>query len=152
MRANLGAGMQAGAPTAQASGAVAGSMPTSGAYPLWAQVVGSWNELDDGGNAAKVKSDTAGLFIGADTAVGQGWRVGAALGFTDGEVKVNDRNSKSDVTSYTAALYGGNSRSEEHTSELQSLMRISYAVFCLKKKMIQDVYRTQLKLYNIIIH
>src|SRR3546814_4331504 len=29
-------------------------------------------------------------------------------------------------------LYGG--RSEEHTSELQSLMRISYAVFCLKKK------------------
>src|SRR3546814_10911408 len=29
---------------------------------------------------------------------------------------------------------GGNVRSEEHTSELQSLMRISYAVFCLKKK------------------
>src|SRR3546814_2690014 len=27
-----------------------------------------------------------------------------------------------------------NKRSEEHTSELQSLMRISYAVFCLKKK------------------
>src|SRR3546814_4031683 len=29
---------------------------------------------------------------------------------------------------------GFNSRSEEHTSELQSLMRTSYAVFCLKKK------------------
>src|SRR3546814_7822587 len=29
-------------------------------------------------------------------------------------------------------------RSEEHTSELQSLMRISYAVFCLKKKMTQS--------------
>src|SRR3546814_10416198 len=29
---------------------------------------------------------------------------------------------------------GGRARSEEHTSELQSLMRISYAVFCLKKK------------------
>src|SRR3546814_2108801 len=29
---------------------------------------------------------------------------------------------------------GGDVRSEEHTSELQSLMRISYAVFCLKKK------------------
>src|SRR3546814_10325101 len=28
----------------------------------------------------------------------------------------------------------GDDRSEEHTSELQSLMRISYAVFCLKKK------------------
>src|SRR3546814_1422934 len=31
-------------------------------------------------------------------------------------------------------LQGGLQRSEEHTSELQSLMRISYAVFCLKKK------------------
>src|SRR3546814_1357835 len=30
--------------------------------------------------------------------------------------------------------FGGSHRSEEHTSELQSLMRISYAVFCLKKK------------------
>src|SRR3546814_8932639 len=30
--------------------------------------------------------------------------------------------------------YKGQGRSEEHTSELQSLMRISYAVFCLKKK------------------
>src|SRR3546814_17699958 len=30
--------------------------------------------------------------------------------------------------------YRGGLRSEEHTSELQSLMRISYAVFCLKKK------------------
>src|SRR3546814_8768523 len=32
------------------------------------------------------------------------------------------------------ARLGGDERSEEHTSELQSLMRISYAVFCLKKK------------------
>src|SRR3546814_4220497 len=31
-------------------------------------------------------------------------------------------------------LLGLTGRSEEHTSELQSLMRISYAVFCLKKK------------------
>src|SRR3546814_7635459 len=32
---------------------------------------------------------------------------------------------------------GGQIRSEEHTSELQSLMRISYAVFCLQKKITQ---------------
>src|SRR3546814_8500323 len=32
------------------------------------------------------------------------------------------------------ASYFNEARSEEHTSELQSLMRISYAVFCLKKK------------------
>src|SRR3546814_8578696 len=33
-----------------------------------------------------------------------------------------------------AEVVGVRQRSEEHTSELQSLMRISYAVFCLKKK------------------
>src|SRR3546814_9951001 len=33
-------------------------------------------------------------------------------------------------------------RSEEHTSELQSLMRISYAVFCLKKKTYQHIINT----------
>src|SRR3546814_4551221 len=36
---------------------------------------------------------------------------------------------------YLIAILGcGDGRSEEHTSELQSLMRISYAVFCLKKR------------------
>src|SRR3546814_9568499 len=34
-------------------------------------------------------------------------------------------------------------RSEEHTSELQSLMRISYAVFCLKKKNTETTYKQQ---------
>src|SRR3546814_7241080 len=38
---------------------------------------------------------------------------------------------------------GEGARSEEHTSELQSLMRISYAVFCLKKK-----NNTQLQSHN----
>src|SRR3546814_9726850 len=41
---------------------------------------------------------------------------------------------------------GGPVGSEEHTSELQSLMRISYAVFCLKKKKIK---KTQQQQYNI---
>src|SRR3546814_5793840 len=38
--------------------------------------------------------------------------------------------------SWPSSAHGrrGDARSEEHTSELQSLMRISYAVFCLKKK------------------
>src|SRR3546814_9187624 len=38
---------------------------------------------------------------------------------------------------------GSNRRSEEHTSELQSLMRISYAVFCLKKKKTRTHNSTQ---------
>src|SRR3546814_1396272 len=48
-----------------------------------------------------------------------------------GEGGQRDREGKQDVK---RAAHGGIRRSEEHTSELQSLMRISYAVFCLKKK------------------
>src|SRR3546814_7473803 len=39
-----------------------------------------------------------------------------------------------DVAFHFCPACGSSLRSEEHTSELQSLMRISYAVFCLKKK------------------
>src|SRR3546814_8427360 len=38
------------------------------------------------------------------------------------------------LTGFKEVRYDEEQRSEEHTSELQSLMRISYAVFCLKKK------------------
>src|SRR3546814_6884092 len=43
-------------------------------------------------------------------------------------------------------------RSEEHTSELQSLMRISYAVFCLKKKQQQYAIHTAPSPLNYNIH
>src|SRR3546814_10462088 len=52
-----------------------------------------------------------------------------------------------------ASWQNGAERSEEHTSELQSLMRISYAVFCLKKK--QHLIYKPLKIHhkhnNIIV-
>src|SRR3546814_10849099 len=41
---------------------------------------------------------------------------------------------------YRKDLLAAAGRSEEHTSELQSLMRISYAVFCLKKKTQSTMY------------
>src|SRR3546814_10196960 len=43
-------------------------------------------------------------------------------------------SSSRDLTHLNSAPQLPATRSEEHTSELQSLMRISYAVFCLKKK------------------
>src|SRR3546814_6493917 len=45
-----------------------------------------------------------------------------------------DRKSNYDADDMKVSVEGDRLRSEEHTSELQSLMRISYAVFCLKKK------------------
>src|SRR3546814_2284296 len=59
------------------------------------------------------------------------------------EYVTGDTQTKSDAARASAKrmiekdgviMFSGGSRSEEHTSELQSLMRISYAVFCLKKK------------------
>src|SRR3546814_2440645 len=52
---------------------------------------------------------------------------------------LNSTLRKLDLTS--SLLFGP--RSEEHTSELQSLMRISYAVFCLKKKKIKISIHTK---------
>src|SRR3546814_956827 len=51
-----------------------------------------------------------------------------------------------DSTIVTWAMYGPSPyiRSEEHTSELQSLMRISYAVFCLKKNKKIQIHNTQI--------
>src|SRR3546814_9389261 len=46
----------------------------------------------------------------------------------------------SDHDSQRASLRFRTWRSEEHTSELQSLMRISYAVFCLKKKLLYHIH------------
>src|SRR3546814_3403671 len=46
-----------------------------------------------------------------------------------------------------SAERGADTRSEEHTSELQSLMRISYAVFCLKKKNINNTQHKNKKQY-----
>src|SRR3546814_8862690 len=49
-------------------------------------------------------------------------------------------------------LSGLLARSEEHTSELQSLMRISYAVFCLKKKNKHQSHRIPVDLPMLISH
>src|SRR3546814_1272761 len=51
-------------------------------------------------------------------------------GFARGHMYALDTERRAGMGKETSSP----SRSEEHTSELQSLMRISYAVFCLKKK------------------
>src|SRR3546814_8478374 len=53
-------------------------------------------------------------------------------------------------TDSSCPFFRTSNRSEEHTSELQSLMRISYAVFCLKKKH-QNSHAHQHYIQNTII-
>src|SRR3546814_2082997 len=68
----------------------------------------------------------------------------AQVSYADGNAHVATDPGTS-LAALTAAIAGlGNqARSEEHTSELQSLMRISYAVFCLKKKNKQNNINTE---------
>src|SRR3546814_3424895 len=58
---------------------------------------------------------------------------GAYVTAEDVGTNVADMTTVREQTYHVAGLAPA-ARSEEHTSELQSLMRISYAVFCLKKK------------------
>ncbi|MBV6305887.1 autotransporter domain-containing protein [Candidimonas humi] len=110
MRGNLGAPMVAGAPVAAAGDLPAGAMPHSSALPLWAQVVGDWQTFKGGDDGtARSKLSLGGLYLGGDTQVGGGWRAGGALGYTNGRLNVDGRDSRSDLQSYTASIYGGKS-------------------------------------------
>src|SRR3546814_3908984 len=66
-----------------------------------------------------------------------------ALLRTDKADDAKTQNTAKAFDAITAASQGpsGTPRSEEHTSELQSLMRSSYAVFCLKKKKTHTILR-----------
>src|SRR3546814_7544719 len=76
----------------------------------------------------------------ADRASGAGagsWRAAMLPTFGKGTRQVRGAGGQSDARPGQHAARRRNApagRSEEHTSELQSLMRISYAVFCLKNK------------------
>ena len=75
--------------------------------PVWIEYVGNRQTLQHSHNAAEVKQDSNGVFVGTDYAVGEGWRLGGALGYTQGDLDINDRASKADLSNYSATLFGG---------------------------------------------
>src|SRR3546814_1064646 len=80
----------------------------------------------------QVMAGTA-LVTGASSGIGRA----VALALATAGYRVAICGRREEALAETAAAGGAAMlplRSEEHTSELQSLMRISYAVFCLKKK------------------
>src|SRR3546814_5807534 len=58
------------------------------------------------------------------------------------------RLSTGKLRSFTIPILSSVNRSEEHTSELQSLMPISYSVFCMKKQPTQLILNTHLLIRN----
>src|SRR3546814_5187099 len=100
------------------------------------QQAGSGWENDIGrGGAEHDQVDLAGLHPGRIQRVGGGIQRQIAGGLASGSDM-----ALADTGAVTNPLVAGlHHRSEEHTSELQSLMRSSYAVFCLKKKINKEL-------------
>src|SRR3546814_4189794 len=92
----------------------------NGAFPA--------NFLDVGGGVTKEKVTAAFKIILSDPAV-EGILVNIFGGIMRCDIIADGIVAAAKEVNLSVPL-----RSEEHTSELQSLMRISYAVFCLKKK------------------
>src|SRR3546814_5767701 len=110
-------------------GWLGGWTPLGGGLEVGALVEGlyersdGFKRLDNGGN-------TGFSFID--------WVAKLGVRSTDGRHALEFKYQNYDETSNETYL-----RSEEHTAELQSLMRISYAVFCLKKKIKRENNKTQ---------
>src|SRR3546814_2437626 len=77
--------------------------------------------------------------------LGQRLSAGVAAPLKQSRLSLTAEAVTLDLPAPGAAFYG--ERSEEHTSELQSLMRISYAVFCLKKKKKKNIQNTTQNTY-----
>src|SRR3546814_4220069 len=100
----------------------------SEALPIGAVLPDLLATLSAGSNAVLVAPPGAGKTTAvAPALLDQPWCTGQIL-------LLSPRRLAARAAAERMAVLAGEPRSEEHTSELQSLMRISYAVFCLKKK------------------
>ncbi len=74
---------------------------------LWMQGFGAWGNAWSNGNAATVSSDIAGVFGGADVALGDNWRVGLVGGYSRTTLDVDARSSSGTIDNYDIGLYAG---------------------------------------------
>lgn len=111
LRANLSAGLRPGEPIAAAglsdAAPAASTLPVSRARPVWAQLIGNWQRQDATDDTTAVRLRTTGLFVGADHALGAGWRLGGALGYTDSQLRTKGTADRGGIDSYSALAYGG---------------------------------------------
>ncbi len=81
--------------------------PPSVIYSLWAEGLGSWLNRSSDGNAASMRSSTAGIISGLDVTFWDTYRFGIAGGYTQSDISVGARASSLDADSYHISVYGG---------------------------------------------
>lgn len=73
----------------------------------WLQLFGNWGHSDGDGNAHKLKRRTNGFMLGADTSMGDNWRVGAMAGYSHTKSDVRDISGSNKSDNYHVGVYGG---------------------------------------------
>lgn len=83
------------------------ALPVVSPLVFWTQAFGSWGSQDSDGNAASADRTIGGFLSGVDTAIGNGWRTGLAVGYSRSNVSVPQRISSAEIDSYHFAGYAG---------------------------------------------
>ena len=74
---------------------------------FWGGAFGGWGHYDGNGNAARMGQSIGGFLFGADTRVGEHWRIGAMAGFSRSNFDVSERMSSGSSSDVYAGVYGG---------------------------------------------
>jgi outer membrane autotransporter protein len=75
----------------------------------WVQGFGNWGQTESNGNSASSSTHTSGLLIGADGALGDAWKGGGAIGYSDSTIDEVGRATHAGSNNYHAAIYAGTS-------------------------------------------
>jgi outer membrane autotransporter protein len=79
-----------------------------GGISLWGHGFGSWGHIEgQEGNTSKLNRSIGGLFVGADAALGEDWRLGALGGYSRSKIRVNGRSSSGETDNYHVGAYVG---------------------------------------------
>jgi subtilase-type serine protease len=71
----------------------------------WVHTFGSWGNFDSDGNAADIKRNIGGVFVGVDSRLNDSWVMGITGGFSKASIKNSDRRSNIDREDYHLGLY-----------------------------------------------
>ncbi|AHG65385.1 autotransporter outer membrane beta-barrel domain-containing protein [Advenella mimigardefordensis] len=81
-----------------------------GEVTLWGKGFGAWSRINGNDNAASLRRNTGGFFLGGDRLVGQSWRLGVMAGYSHTSVRVRDRNASGSSDNFHLGLYVGTSQ------------------------------------------
>ncbi|MDT2021701.1 autotransporter domain-containing protein [Methylocella sp. CPCC 101449] len=76
-------------------------------FAVWGRAFGAWGTTASDGNAARLRHDVGGAFVGADGLLGDNWRIGLLTGYSRSTFRVNDRSSSGASDNYHLGIYGG---------------------------------------------